>query len=159
MTCDTWHVTCDMWHVTRDMWHMTGWGGWTFSQNFSSLAHTVPDLWYYEDMEEKAHGLNQSMSDEAVYRTAPATPSLLTITLNGLGARSVAFWPFKLFCVSVLSLSVSEKITKIHIWTDTKISDLRFLKVSLIIYPIENQELFQDFNFQWIFVLSSGTLQ
>ena len=28
-------------------------------------------------MEEKAHGLNQSMSDKAVYRTAPATPGLL----------------------------------------------------------------------------------
>ena len=53
MTCDTWHVARDMWHVTRDMWHMTHLGGWTFSQNFSSLALTVCDLWYYEDMEEK----------------------------------------------------------------------------------------------------------
>ena len=48
--CDTWHVTRDMWHVTRDMWHMTRLGGWTFSQNFSSLALTVCDLWYYEDI-------------------------------------------------------------------------------------------------------------
>ena len=55
--CDMWQMTCDMWHVTRDMWHVTGWGGWTFSQKFSSLALTVSDLWYYEDMEEKAHGL------------------------------------------------------------------------------------------------------
>ena len=74
-----WHVTFDSWHMTRDKWHVTRLGGWTFSQNFSSLALTVFDLWNYEDLEEKAHGLNQSMSDEAVYRTAPATPGLLNI--------------------------------------------------------------------------------
>ena len=62
VTCDMWHVTCDTWHVTRDTWHVTSdmwqvtcdtwhvWGGWTFSQNFSSLALTVCDLWYYEDL-------------------------------------------------------------------------------------------------------------
>ena len=50
-THDMWHVTpvtpvtCDMWHVTRDTWHVTCWG----SQNFSSLALTVCDLWCYED--------------------------------------------------------------------------------------------------------------
>ena len=86
MTCDMWDVTCDMWHVTRDTWHVTCdkwhvWGGWTFSQNFSSLALTVCDLWYYEDLEEKDHWLtqwiNELMNDEAVYRTAPATPGLL----------------------------------------------------------------------------------
>ena len=81
MTHDTWHMTRDMWHVTRDTWHVTRWGGWTFSQNFSSLALTVCVLCYYEDMEKKAHWLNnlvnQSISDEAVYRTAPATPNLL----------------------------------------------------------------------------------
>ena len=27
-----------MWHVTCNMWHMTGWGRWTFSNNFSSLV-------------------------------------------------------------------------------------------------------------------------
>ena len=50
VTRDTWHVTRDTWHVTRDMWHVTRLGGWTFSQNFSSLALTVSDLWYYEDI-------------------------------------------------------------------------------------------------------------
>ena len=56
VTCDTWHVTHDMWHVTRDTWHVTHdtqhvtcCGGWTFSQNFSSLALLVCDLWYFED--------------------------------------------------------------------------------------------------------------
>ena len=48
-----WHVTCDMWHVTRDT------------------------VWYYEDLEEKPDSLIQLMNDEAVYRTAPATPGLL----------------------------------------------------------------------------------
>ena len=56
--CDMWHVTCDMRHVTCDMWYVTCCGGWTFSQNFSSLALPVSDLWYYKDLEEKAHRLN-----------------------------------------------------------------------------------------------------
>ena len=44
MTCDARHVTCDTWHVTCDMlW------GWTFSQNFCSLALMVCDLWYLAD--------------------------------------------------------------------------------------------------------------
>ena len=56
---DMWHVTCDSWQVTRDMWHMTRLGGGqTFSQNFSSLALTVCDLWYFEDLEEKDDSLN-----------------------------------------------------------------------------------------------------
>ena len=62
------------------MWHVTRLGGWTFSQKFSSLAPTVCDLWYYEDLEEKDDWLNEWINYEAVYRTAPATPGLLTIT-------------------------------------------------------------------------------
>ena len=38
----------------------------------------VCDLSYLEDREEKAHGLTESISDESVYRTAPATPGVLT---------------------------------------------------------------------------------
>ena len=51
-----WHMTHDTWHVTRDIWHF-----WrrTFSQNFSSLALTVCDIWYYEDLEEKADSINE----------------------------------------------------------------------------------------------------
>ena len=67
--------------MTHDMWHMTCSGGWTFSQNSSPLALTVCDLWYYEDLGEKAHWLNElmnkSINDEAVYRAAQATPGLL----------------------------------------------------------------------------------
>ena len=79
VTRDMCHVTRDTWHVTRDTWHVTRLGVWTFSQNFSSLALTVCDLGYYEDLEEKAHGLNEWINDKAVYRTAPATPGLLNI--------------------------------------------------------------------------------
>ena len=44
----------------------------------------VCDLWYYEYLEEKDESLNQSISDEAVYRTAPATPGLLIIDYKGV---------------------------------------------------------------------------
>ena len=81
-----WHLTRDMWHVTHDMWHMTRLRGWTFSQNFSSLALTVYDLCYYEDLEEKddwlTEWMNQWINDKAVYRTAPATPGLLISPLG-----------------------------------------------------------------------------
>ena len=59
--CDMWNVTCNTWQVTGDMWHMTFdmlWG-WTFSKNFSSLALTVCDLWYFEDLEEKDDWVNK----------------------------------------------------------------------------------------------------
>ena len=73
-----WHVTRDMWHMTRDTWHMTCFGGWTFSQNFSSLALTVCDLWYYEDREKRlTYWLTPIITYEAVYRRAPATTGLL----------------------------------------------------------------------------------
>ena len=64
LTRDTWHVTRDTWHVTRDTWHVTHdtLGGWTFSQNFSSLALTVCDLWYYEDILGKGW-LNESINE------------------------------------------------------------------------------------------------
>ena len=57
-------MTCDMWHMTHGTWHMTclELGGWTFSQNFNSLALAVFDLWYYEDLEEKADLLTQLMN-------------------------------------------------------------------------------------------------
>ena len=80
--CDMWHLTRDTWHATCDTWHVTRLGVWTFSQNFSSLALTVCDLWYYEDLEEKADGLTQWMNHKAVYRTVPATPGLLIMLSN-----------------------------------------------------------------------------
>ena len=76
-----WHITCDTWNMTCDTWHVTCCGGWTFFKNCISLALTVCDLWYYEDLEEKAHGINQWINHKAVYRTAPATPGLLIIVV------------------------------------------------------------------------------
>ena len=77
VTGDKWQVTRDMWQVTRDTWRMTPHVEWTLSQNFSSIALTVWDLWCFEYLEEKAHRVNESMNDEAVCRKAPATPGLL----------------------------------------------------------------------------------
>ena len=75
MTRDMWHVTFDTWHVTSDTWHVTRdtFGGWTFSWNFSFLALTVCDLWYYEYLEEKDDSISQWINYEAICRTAPAT--------------------------------------------------------------------------------------
>ena len=73
MTHDTWHKACDMWHVTWDTWHVTHAGGWTFSQSFNTPSLMVLDRQCLEDSEL----INDSMSSEGVYRTAPATPGLL----------------------------------------------------------------------------------
>ena len=67
VTRDRWHMTGDRWHVTHDTWHMTHSVGWTFSQNFSSLALPVWVYWCFEDLEENHHLLT----------LAPATPGLL----------------------------------------------------------------------------------
>ena len=68
------------------MRHMTGGERWMFSKNFSSLALTVFDLWYFEDWQEKDESLNEWMNElinyEGVGRTAPATPGLLNIYLQ-----------------------------------------------------------------------------
>jgi hypothetical protein len=81
-----WHLTRDILPVDRDKLQMTRFWGWTFSQNFSSLALTVCYLWYYEDLEEKDEWMNEWMNewinDKAVHRTAPATPGLLIIYAN-----------------------------------------------------------------------------
>ena len=80
VTHDTWHMRCDMWYVSRDTWHFAG--GRTISQNFSSPAHTVCDLWYLEDLVEKADSSTDWIKHKGVCRTAPATPGLLKIKQN-----------------------------------------------------------------------------
>ena len=51
---DRWHVTGDMWYVTRDTCHLIGdtCVGWTFTNNFSSIALMVWELGCFEDLEE-----------------------------------------------------------------------------------------------------------
>ena len=86
----TLHVTRDTWHMTHDTWHVTRLGGWTFSQNFSSLSLTVCDLWYYEDLEEKDEWINKWINYEAVWGSlAWSTPGY--------------YWPF--WWVTTLILS------------------------------------------------------
>ena len=65
------------WHMTHDKWHVTHSVGWTSSQNFSSLALTVWDWQCLEYISTNHHLVN----DEAVYRTAPASPGLLNSRL------------------------------------------------------------------------------
>ena len=66
MTPDTWHLTCDTW-----------WGVNILSkfQLPSSFGLGGEVIW----RSGGKGSLNQSMNDEAVYRTAPATPGLLNI--------------------------------------------------------------------------------
>ena len=124
MTCDMWHMTGDTWHVTHDMWHVTCCGGWTFSQHFSSLALTVCDLWYYEDLEEKDHWLNewinQSISHEAVYRTAPATPGLLKTIPNSFSiffqGRVCYRWGYSVWFISRALLAITSRVSYYHFW-------------------------------------------
>ena len=39
--CDMWNLICDTWHMTWETWLVTCGGGWTFSQEFSSLAQSA----------------------------------------------------------------------------------------------------------------------
>ena len=118
-----WHVTCDTWHVTRDcdMWHVTRLGGWTFSQNFSSLALTVCDLWYYEDLEERDDSITEYISDEAVYRTALPTPGLLKIKLWHNSKTQI---------VSEIKNSNCDKTQQLKLWPNSKTQNVTKLKIS-----------------------------
>ena len=60
VTLDIWHVILATWHVSHDMWHMTHGVGWTFTQNFSSLALTVWEWRGFQDFDEKGHSVNET---------------------------------------------------------------------------------------------------
>ena len=80
VTCDAWHVTRDMWHVTRDMWHVTcdTFGGVNILSKFQLPSSYC--LWFMMLWRSGGKGwVTELMNDEAVYRTAPATPGLLII--------------------------------------------------------------------------------
>ena len=61
LTLDMWHMTGNIWHVTCDSWHVTG-DMWAVSQNSSSLALTVWELWCLEDLEKQEHSVTQFMT-------------------------------------------------------------------------------------------------
>ena len=73
-------VTCDTWHVTRDTWHMTC---DTFGEVNIPSKFQLPSsycLWFMIIWRSGGKGwLSKWVSNEAVYRTAPATPGLLII--------------------------------------------------------------------------------
>ena len=81
-----------MWHTIPD--NMTHGVGWTFSQNFSSLASIKAwELWCFEDLEKKDWWMNESINDGGVCRTAPATEDLLN-----------KLFPVAWHCLSYISL-------------------------------------------------------
>ena len=55
--------------------------GVSILSKFQLPSFMVFDLWYLEDWEEKAHGLNTSINDNGVCKTVPATQGLLKISL------------------------------------------------------------------------------
>ena len=67
-----------MGYVTHYTWNVTLGGGWTFSQNFNSLALMVWERHCIEDIWTKGW-LYQKVSDRGDCRTAPGTPGLLFI--------------------------------------------------------------------------------
>ena len=74
-------MTRDMWHVTHNMWHMTCLGGVNILSKFqlpSSYRLWVMILWRYGGKGSVAEWI----SDEPVYRTAPATPGMLIISFE-----------------------------------------------------------------------------
>ena len=74
-----WHVTRETWHVTRDTWHMTHdtFRGVNILSKFQLPSSYIMKIW----RKRMNRLINQLINDEAVYRTAPATPGLLK-TLN-----------------------------------------------------------------------------
>ena len=91
VTVDRWQVTGDRWLVTCDIWHRTHSVGWPFSQNFSSLALPVWDWQCFEYISTNHELMSYLLNYEAVYRTAPATPGLLTsLSLGGCPASHCA---------------------------------------------------------------------
>ena len=84
VTRDTWQVTRDTWHMTRDMWQVTHdtWCGVNILSKFklsSSNGLGYMMLWISGGKGSLSELINQWINDEAVYRTAPATPGLLNI--------------------------------------------------------------------------------
>ena len=72
-----WHMTRDTWHVTCDTWHVWGVNILSKFQLPSSYRLWFMILWSSGGKGWLDQSINQSVNDEAVYRTAPATPGLL----------------------------------------------------------------------------------
>ena len=75
-----WHMRPDTWHIICDTWDVTHGGGWTFSQNFSSLDLTVCDRQCLGLSKQKDHRLNLWINDKGVCRTDPTTLGLVIMS-------------------------------------------------------------------------------
>ena len=102
-TCDMWHVTCDTWHVTRDTWHVFLGGGNILSkfQLPSSNRLWFMMLWRSGGKGWVTEWINQLINDEAVYRTAPATPGLLKNVMPYKFRKTYIFRRFHSRCITV----------------------------------------------------------
>ena len=93
-----WHVTHDMWHVRCDTWNVTHGGGWTFSQNCSSLALTVWVWRHFKDFQEKDQWMMKVLVEHLwLYRVYSQCPSLShsvkhTQTAMGGSRRRLGCW-------------------------------------------------------------------
>ena len=86
-----WRLTRDTWHVTRDMWHVTRLGGVNILSKFQLFSSYR--LWFMILWRSGGKGwLTDLMNDEAVYRTAPATPGLLNIARLQKAALNTSHW-------------------------------------------------------------------
>ena len=95
-------MTCDTWHMTHSV-------GWTFSQNFRSLALPVWDWQCFEYISTNHHLNYYLINDEAVCRTAPATPGLLKIISN---FNNYSAYPW--LCPHVNLINTTLKPLKLH---------------------------------------------
>ena len=89
-----WHVTGDTWHVTRDTWHVhvirDMFGGVNILSKFQ--LPSFYRLWFTILWRSGGKGsLTYWINDEAVYRTAPATPGLLKEITQPLRKKSCNF--------------------------------------------------------------------
>ena len=83
--CDTWHVTCNMWNMTCKMWQVACDMLWRVNILSKFQLPSFHGLWfiYFEDLEEKDHWLNESMTKVFVEQPS-ATLSLLNIRSVGM---------------------------------------------------------------------------
>ena len=91
VTGDRWQVTGDMWQVTHDTWNITHRVRWTFSQNFSSLAHPVWDWQCLEDILTKGllnELINYKESEKSLY-FLPIQPCHLCPSTHPVQQKSV----------------------------------------------------------------------
>jgi hypothetical protein len=105
-------VTYDMWQLTGDMWYVTCGGGWPFSQNSSSLALTVWNRQFLEDISTKDEFIKQIMMNMFVDSPGYTGSVNYTVKFVVAGTRyaSMNYVP----CLPLLSLKKSPSADSIY---------------------------------------------